>query len=354
MAFISEIHYKNTVASSTGVSEYVEVTVSPAEMARLADFQIATYQTDGTIRTILNLTDYTPTIDPNTGWYVFQMATLVTDPNHTTGTNEAEAVAFMDYGQSPALQTFVDIGGGTTNITAVSGPAAGATSTNIPAASGQTIQWDVHGTRIDGNMTQGSSIVCLTHGTLIRTPRGPRLIETLAPGDLVDTLDHGPQPLLMKHERHLSPAELLRDAELWPVRIAAGSIDGLVPGRDLLVSPQHRILCSQSRFDLFFGAPEAFVRAKAMAQAPNMRADRVFPGAGGVTYVHLVFARHEVIFAEDTPTESFHPGPEALAVLAPEEREELFKLFPDLAAGIARDEANFVTLRAWEYLAAVA
>jgi len=37
--------------------------------------------------------------------------------------------------------------------------------------------------------------VCFTPGTLIATPAGPRPIETLAVGDLVDTADDGPQPI---------------------------------------------------------------------------------------------------------------------------------------------------------------
>ena len=37
------------------------------------------------------------------------------------------------------------------------------------------------------------NIICFTSGTLIQTPSGERRIETLSPGDMVITLDHGPQ-----------------------------------------------------------------------------------------------------------------------------------------------------------------
>jgi hypothetical protein len=46
-----------------------------------------------------------------------------------------------------------------------------------------------------------------------------------------------------------------------------------------------------------------------------------------VTYFHLVFDRHEVIFAEGAATESFHPGEEGVLNLSSEARTELFTLW---------------------------
>ncbi len=40
-----------------------------------------------------------------------------------------------------------------------------------------------------------TNIVCFAAGTLIDTPEGARAVETLTPGDLVMTLDHGAQPI---------------------------------------------------------------------------------------------------------------------------------------------------------------
>jgi hypothetical protein len=39
------------------------------------------------------------------------------------------------------------------------------------------------------------TLVCFIPGTDITTPNGPRLIESLIPGDLVTTQDHGNQPI---------------------------------------------------------------------------------------------------------------------------------------------------------------
>ncbi|MBL9056263.1 MAG: Hint domain-containing protein, partial [Rhodobacteraceae bacterium] len=46
----------------------------------------------------------------------------------------------------------------------------------------------------DLTTTPGTAI-CFLRGTRITTPDGPRAIEDLAEGDLVTTLDHGPQPI---------------------------------------------------------------------------------------------------------------------------------------------------------------
>jgi hypothetical protein len=49
-----------------------------------------------------------------------------------------------------------------------------------------------------------------------------------------------------------------------------------------------------------------------------------------VTYVHIMFEQHEIIFANGIPTESFHPGACGVDALAAQAREEMFSLFPEL------------------------
>jgi hypothetical protein len=353
MAFISEIHYRNTVASATGVTEFIEVSVSPEELTRLSDFTVATYQSDGTVRSVFNLGSQTGTVDSGTGWTIFKIETPVTDPDHTTAHNEAEAVAFIDAAAHPRLKSFIDIGGGTTAITALNGPAAGATSANIPpAASGaDTIQWDVYGTRIDGPITEGSSTICLTAGTLIDTPLGPARIDDLDVDDLVSTLDSGDQPIRMIHKRTLSGLALRSQRKLWPVCIQAGAMGFGLPSRPLWVSQQHRMLYRHIRVPLMFGEDAVFVRAKSLAA--SLEEVYVDSSVDSVAYYHLVFDHHEVIFAEGTPTESFHPGPEGIAALDPEARAELFTIFPELRMGGASHDAGYMTIRSWELMAAV-
>lgn len=51
---------------------------------------------------------------------------------------------------------------------------------------------------------------------------------------------------------------------------------------------------------------------------------------GMVTYFHLLFDEHEVIFSNGLASESFRPGPQVTAQLAPETVKETVRLFPSL------------------------
>jgi len=352
MAFLSEIHYKNSYANNSGNPEFLEVTLSPAEAARAGDFQIVTYQTDGTIRSSFTLTDpgVTVTIDAVTGYYVYTVDTRVTDPDHTSGANEAEAVAFVDNSlASPAnVLTFVDIGGGTTNITATEGPAAGATSTNIPPATGnQSIQWDIWGNRIDGAFTEGTSVTCFVAGTLIATPGGERQVQDLRIGDPVYTKNYGTQEIRWIGHSHISKERLKQQPNLRPVCIKSGVLGTDTPTRDLLVSQQHRMLLSDPMFDLHYGAKDFLVKAKDIAGTRENAF--VVTEDLAVDYYHLFFDQHQIIFANGSPSESFYPGHEALKALDPDQRNELLTLFPQIEAAAGGHSApSFGTLKSWE------
>lgn len=352
MAFLSEIHYKNSYANNSGNAEFVEVTLSPTEAARAGDFQIVTYQSDGTVREIFTLTDpaVTVTIDPNTGYRVYTVDTKVTAPDHTTGSNEAEAVAFVDNSlPSPDnVLTFVDIGGGTTNITATQGPAAGSTSVNIPAANGnRSIQWDIYGNRIDGPFTEGTSVTCFVSGTMINTPGGEKPVQDLRIGDPVLTKDHGAQKIRWIGLSHVSAERLQSHFNLRPVCIKADTFAKNVPAGDLLVSQQHRILLSDPVFDLHYGSSEFLVKAKDILQ--TYENTHIVTGTGAVDYFHLFFDRHQIIFANGCPCESFFPGREALKSISPDQRDELLALFPHLENADDRyTEQPFDTLKPWE------
>jgi hypothetical protein len=196
--------------------------------------------------------------------------------------------------------------------------------------------------------TQGPLLVsqlapaCFTPGTLIRVPGGEVAIETLAPGDLVETLDHGPQVL-----RWIGRTTVDGSGDFAPVRIAAGALGN---GRALRVSPQHRMLIRGWRAELCVGAPEVLVAARHLV---GMAGIRVTPAAR-IDYVHLLFDRHEIIFAEGAPSESFHPASRILdgdRLLY----REIVAIFPELAqmrAGSRRTARPVVTAHEARLLAA--
>ena len=108
----------------------------------------------------------------------------------------------------------------------------------------------------------------------------------------------------------------------------AGALDGLT--RALTVSPQHRFLFTGYRAELLFGTSEVLVAAKHLVNGMNIRQeDRT-----AVTYLHMMFDQHEVIYADGTATESFHAGEIGIAAISDQSREEMFALFPELRSNI--------------------
>jgi len=172
-----------------------------------------------------------------------------------------------------------------------------------------------------------TGIVCFAAGSRVMTPEGEVAIENLRPGDLVNTLDHGPQPLLWVGQRHVDDAELTANPELRPVLISQGALGNR---RNLLVSRQHGMMIG----------PDHLVRAIHLVR--DMPGVRIANGKREVTYVHLFFARHEIVFAEGIASESFYPGPTALRMLSPSSRAAFNRLVPALASGQAAECADLV------------
>ena len=187
-------------------------------------------------------------------------------------------------------------------------------------------------------------VPCFTPGTLITTPMGPRRVEEMQAGDLVLTRDSGFQEICWVGRRDLGLAELVVNPALRPVRIAKGALGGGLPQRDLLVSPQHRMLIEGARAELLFGEREVLVAALHLVGGVGI--EQVMPR--GVSYVHLMCAQHEIVQAEGAWTESFQPGLGTLGTMGNEQRDEVLALFPELADGMQTYPAARATLKAHE------
>ncbi|MCC5999296.1 MAG: Hint domain-containing protein [Pararhodobacter sp.] len=162
-------------------------------------------------------------------------------------------------------------------------------------------------------------VICFLPGTRIDTPRGPRPIEGLVPGDRVLTRDNGPQPVMWRGETQLSGAELFLYPHLRPVRIRAGALSGALagtggagdaPAEDLVVSPGHRLMLRDR--EALFNTPEVLVTAADLQDGRGIRRDFTL---SSVVYVHLMFPGHQIISANGLACESFHPGLADPAVL---------------------------------------
>lgn len=167
---------------------------------------------------------------------------------------------------------------------------------------------------------------CFTPGTLIETRDGPRPVEDLLPGDLILTRDHGLQPLRWVSRTWLTAADLVASPQHLPVCLRAGALGGGLPRRDLRLSPRHRLLLSGWKAELLFAEPEVLVPAIAFLGEQAVRAE---PDPAGQLYLHLLFDRHEIIFAEGAEVESLLPDWIDNADLPQVLRAELAALLPD-------------------------
>lgn len=198
----------------------------------------------------------------------------------------------------------------------------------------------IQGVAIFDESVPDDTVPCFTLGTMILTPSGDVPIETLKVGDLVSTLDNGPQPIRWIGQRHVSDFALSARPNLRPIRIRAGAIGNQT---DLLLSPQHRILLSGWQAELWFGAEEVLTSAKSLVNDDTIQPDT----CAEVTYLHLMFDAHEVVFANGVPSESFFPGPCGLEAVGREARDEIAILFPELTTkiGTANGQAARMCLK---------
>ncbi|SLN44715.1 hypothetical protein PEL8287_02278 [Roseovarius litorisediminis] len=164
--------------------------------------------------------------------------------------------------------------------------------------------------------------ICYAEGTDIQTPTGYRKVENLQPGDRVMTLDNGHQDILWTRAADQPLDAAAPDGK--PVLIKAGSLGPGRPARDLIVSPQHRILVGgQGQIDDAF-AREVFVPAKALTGLPGIR---FMAGKRTITWVHFACARHEVVMANGCNSESLLLGPMVVQGLTAMEKAQLAALF---------------------------
>ena len=289
--FISEVKYLGA-----GNIDFVEVAVDAG--TDVSNIQIVIYNPSGSVRTT-NALGTLDNTEAGRDIYVIDAATSAT----FNGLHANGAAALVVNGVVTQFISFNQA------VTATNGPAAGPpplTSTQIgTTGTGESLETDDFGSSYSVQTTPNpGNVPCFLAGTLIRTDRGERPVETLRAGDLVLTADDGYQPVIWAGCRTLSPSEH-HDPMKSPVRIPAGALAAGVPARDLYVSANHRIALAHPLAEMYFHADEVLAAAKhlcghrqvtpTMARAP-------------IVYHHILLARHQVIWSNGAPTESFHPA----------------------------------------------
>lgn len=186
---------------------------------------------------------------------------------------------------------------------------------------------------LTGSRETFNFVTCFATGTLIATPTGQVAIEDLKVDDILLTRDHG-----FRRIRWLGKALRPALGKLTPVRIKAGALGLGLPMRDLIVSPQHRMLVSSAIARRVAGAQEVLIPAKKLIGLPGIDyAEDMIT----VTYHHILMDQHEIIFAEGAPTESLLTGAMARQAIGTEALREIENLFPELLL-TASDPARII------------
>ncbi|MFA9230416.1 MAG: Hint domain-containing protein [Microgenomates group bacterium] len=195
---------------------------------------------------------------------------------------------------------------------------------------------------VTGSMTFSNIenvIPCFTPGTLIATPRGEVQVQDLRVGDRVVTRDNGLQQIRWIGTKPMSWKDFAANAHLKPILVQAGSLGLGLPERDMMVSPNHRVLVANDRTQLYFDEHEVLVAAKHLVGAGGIAVvDSI-----GTSYVHFMCDQHEVVLSNGAWTETFQPGDMTLKGMGNAQRAEIFEIFPELktVSGIE----NYVSAR---------
>ncbi|WP_052714936.1 Hint domain-containing protein [Paracoccus sp. S4493] len=172
-----------------------------------------------------------------------------------------------------------------------------------------------------------AGVMCFARDTMIRTAGGDMPVQMLRPGMAVQTRDAGLQRIAWIGTRTLGPARLHAEPDRRPILIRRDALGPGIPARDLVVSPQHRLLVGSRIARRMFDEPEVLVAAQHLTSIPGVGPA---PWQGGVTYLHFVCEEHQLVLAEGACAETLHTSPDALKTLSETARREVLALFPDL------------------------
>ena len=177
------------------------------------------------------------------------------------------------------------------------------------------------------NIEEIATTPCFTPGTMIATPKGEVPVEQKPKaGDRIITRDNGIEELRWIGQRKFDWAHLTANPHLRPIMVRRGSLGNGLPERDMMLSPNHRVLVSNDRTSLYFDEHEVLVAAKHLVGGKGIFEVESI----GTAYIHLMFDQHEVVLSDGAWTESFQPGDYSLNGMGNAQRNEIYELFPEL------------------------
>ena len=165
-------------------------------------------------------------------------------------------------------------------------------------AAGATLTVDPMFETINGTQTVDLLIsanlainACFAAGTHILTAGGEVPVEALAVGDQVVNVQGEEKTIIWIGCRDMDIARHPRPDAVRPIIIEPNALADLVPLDRLVVSPDHALYLEG-----------VLVQARDLLNGVTIRPDMT---ATHVRYYHVELARHDIIFAEGAPVESF-------------------------------------------------
>jgi len=144
---------------------------------------------------------------------------------------------------------------------------------------------------ITGSGFVASPVTCFAEGSRIDTARGEVAVEALRIGDLAKVLLGGNlAPVIWIGRRQVWCRQHPRPEQVWPVRVKAGAFGSGAPRRDLWLSPNHAVFINGMLIPVKY-----LINGTTIAQVPRH----------SIVYYHVELPRHDVIWAEGLPTESY-------------------------------------------------
>ena len=140
------------------------------------------------------------------------------------------------------------------------------------------------------NLESGTVPICFLEGTLIRTPRGERPVESLQVGEFVTTAGGGVAAI--RWIGHQAVVRAFADSAQLPVCLRAGALGAHVPSRDLYLSPNHAVLVD-----------EVLIQAGCLINGSSITKMQRVPAR--FTYFHIETEGHCLVLANNTPAETF-------------------------------------------------
>jgi hypothetical protein len=167
-------------------------------------------------------------------------------------------------------------------------------------------------------------VICFTEGTVFKTRGGPTPIEKLQCGDEVRTLDSGYVRIRWIGCTVVREAQLRAWPHLLPVCVKTNALGPGRPEKDVVLSPNHRVLIDGWRAQLYFGEAEVLVPVKALVDGVSFIQHTEI---SDISYYHLLLDSHEIVLTQGLLSESLFLGDQTMLTLGMHSKMDLRSSF---------------------------